>query len=216
MKKTRNILIDSGVSLAVISAFLYCVSTAYYRGFLHSLNLEPNILDRNFQHILYNGFLISFSPALGTLLAYFLYRIFYSHVIIPGINDYLRKNIQRKRKFIKIKFFLYGKRQDSEIEKKEKKHSIFVGYIFFISILVIFSLVFFEKKGKTKATDFVKKIEMQSFTKNDYVTVTINNNPHKLVFITCGARSCAGFDNKKKEIVYFNPTDITYGFPLQK
>jgi hypothetical protein len=61
MSTQRNPLLDnSGLALAAITAFLYCASSAYTGGYYSRLGLDGDVLDRNFQQILFEGFLISF------------------------------------------------------------------------------------------------------------------------------------------------------------
>ena len=110
------------MALAAVTAFLYCASTAFTGGFLGPLGLDGDILDRNLQQILYHGFLISFGPALLALIVYVLCRFLYSHAVLPGINDKLRKNWKLKRQFLRLKHHWTGKRKDSAIELREKQH----------------------------------------------------------------------------------------------
>ncbi|MCF7966466.1 MAG: hypothetical protein K9L79_13120 [Methylobacter tundripaludum] len=63
MTTPRSSLLDSAVALAVITAFFYAISTAYYDGYFQPLQLDPNVLDRNVQQSLYRGFVISLEPA---------------------------------------------------------------------------------------------------------------------------------------------------------
>jgi hypothetical protein len=49
---------------------LYCVGTAHSGGYLGTLRLDADVLDRNFHQVLYAGFLNSFGPILLALFAY--------------------------------------------------------------------------------------------------------------------------------------------------
>lgn len=123
MDAKRNPLLDSGLALAAVTAFLYCVSAAYTGGFNGQLGLDGDVLDRDLQQILYDGFLISFGPVLVVLVIYALLRFVYSDVVLPTINDMLRKSLRKKRLFLKLRHRWYGKRKDSDLEQREKKHS---------------------------------------------------------------------------------------------
>lgn len=103
MSTKRDPLLDSGLALAAVTTFLYCASAAHTGGFNSRLGLNGDILDRNFQQILYDGFLISFGPVLLALVAYTFLRFLYSYVVLPGINDALQKNWPRKRFVLKLK-----------------------------------------------------------------------------------------------------------------
>ncbi|MEI8572885.1 hypothetical protein U737_00090 [Methylomonas sp. LW13] len=203
MDNRQNSLLDSGLGLAAITSFLYCASAAYTGGFLRQLGLDSDVLDRNFQQILYHGFVISFGPVLTGLAIYTVCRFAYSHAILPEVNDALRHNLKRKRRFLKLKFKLLGKRKDSDTEKREKRHSIKSAFLLTIFFALILSLAHFESKGKALASSVYAKLDSKSIPDHEMVTVSINGQSQKLLYLMCGARNCAGAAPDTKLVHYF-------------
>jgi hypothetical protein len=216
MKTERSPLLDSGIALAVGTAYLYCASAAHTSGYLHELALDGDVLDRNLQQILYDGFLISFAPVLLALATYAAVRFLYSHVILPDINDALRKSWNRKYKFLKLKHRWLGKRKDSAIERREKKHSMMFAFLVAAFFVLVFSLAHFESKGRQAAALVRTKLESKSFPQHEVITVFINEQKQDLLYLTCGARNCAGIDTKTMTIQYFPQSGHSYPLPPSK
>lgn len=214
MNTKQNSLLDSGMALAAVTAFLYCASTAFTGGFLGPLGLDGDVLDRNLQQILYHGFLISFGSALLALIVYVLCRFLYSHAVLPGINDKLRKNWKRKRQFLRLKHHWTGRRKDSEIELREKQHSKTFAVLAAVFFVLIFSLVYFEFKGREAAALVRTKLESKSFLEHEMITVVINGQAQKLLYLTCGARNCAGVDPGTRIVQYFPQNGHSYVLPV--
>ena len=93
MTTQRSSFIDSAIALAAATAFLYCVSTAYFGGYFGKLQLDENLLDRNFQQSLYKGFLIALNPVSFVLPIYAAVRLFYAYFLLPGFNNLLRHRL---------------------------------------------------------------------------------------------------------------------------
>lgn len=216
MSTKRDPLLDSGLALAAVTAFLYCASAAHTGGFNSRLGLDGDVLDRGFQQILYDGFLISFGPALLVLVIYTTLRFFYSDAVLPVVIDALQKNWRRKRFVLKLKHRWYGKRKDSELELREKKHTRVAAVITSVAFLVIISLVYFESKGKEVASQVRTKLEHKSFLQNEVVTVTVNGEVRKLLYLSCGARNCAGIDPETQVVQYFPQNGHSYHLPVEK
>ncbi|MBT0964061.1 hypothetical protein [Denitromonas iodatirespirans] len=210
MDTKRNPLLDSGLLLAAATAFLYCASAAHTGGFNSRLGLDGDVLDRNFQQILYDGFLISFGPAILVLIIYTALRFFYSDAVLPGISDALRKSWRRKRFVLKLKHRWYGKRKDSELEIREKRHTRVAAAITGVALAIILSLVYFESKGKEVGSQVRIKLESKSFREHETVTVTVNGEVRKLVYLSCGARNCAGIDPETRVVQYFPQNGHSY------
>lgn len=216
MENNRNPLLDSGVALAALTAYLYCASAANYGGYLDSLRLDADVLDRNFQQILYNGFLVSFGPALLALTIYAASRLFYSHALLPEINDWLRKYWRRKRQFLKLKHGWYGKRKDSKIEQREKQHSVTAALFAAVFFALILTFVYFEAKGREAAVSILEKINKKSVQDHELIIVPINGQSLKLLYLTCGARNCAGIDLSTRIVHYFPQNGHSYYLPVGK
>jgi hypothetical protein len=212
MTTQRSSLIDSAVALAVITAFFYAISTAYYDGYFQPLQLDPNVLDRNVQQSLYRGFVISLEPASKVLFIYTIGCILYSHFLLPRFNGWLRHSRWSKRQFLKLKHFYLGKRKDPKIEIFQKKHTLIACLYFGVFLTLIFSLMYFENKGKEVAFTDLKKIENDAIQPSDLITVKIDDKPKQLLSLMCGARNCAGIDPNTKIIYYFPQNGHSYQF----
>jgi hypothetical protein len=210
MAEQRISLIDSAVALSATTAFLYCVSTAYYGGYFRIFQLDADILDRNFHQSLYNGFVVSYSPALLGLFVYAIARFFYSHTILPSFSDFLRHSRARKRQFLKFKYLWMGKRKDSELEQHQKKHTRTVASYLIVFIFIILALAYFESKGKKAANVILDKIEQKDFKHLHLIAVKINDKIHQVVDLTCGSRNCAGIEPDTKIIYYFGQNGHSY------
>lgn len=211
MTNQRSSLIDSAATLTAITAFLYSVSSAYYEGYFIPLQLDNNMLDRNFQQSLYQGFVISFVPMFVVLLVYAVVCFLYSHMLLPSLNDWLRHTLGRRRIFIKFKHKcrLY-KRKDSEIERCQKRHTYKAVLCFSVFTILLISLVHFESKGKKEAIAVLKKIGSNTIQQSDLVTVKIEDKPKKLFPLVCGARNCAGIEPNTKVVYYFLQNGHSY------
>lgn len=213
MDVQRNSLLDSGAVLAATTGFLYCVSAAYYYGFLRVFQLDANVLDRDFKQSLYYGFTIAWVPTFVGLLCYVIARYLYSHVLFPSINDWLKNSHRNKRRFLKFKHQRMGKRKDSKLELLQKKHTLKIALYLGTFMALILSLVHFETKGKEEAASSLNKINNKSILPSDLITVKIDDNPHQLFFLVCGARNCAGIDPDTKIIYYFPQNGHSYQLP---
>lgn len=216
MAENRNSLVDSGVALAAVTAFLYCVSAAYYGGYLGLFRLDSDVLDRNFHQTLYNGFVISFAPAFGLAFVYLGYRVVYSHILLPGITDGLRTSLKRKRRFIKLRQKLLGKRKDSVIEQREKKHTVAIAFYAAAFLTFLLSLVHFESEGQKAALERQEKLNTKAGQPSELMIVRINGQDIKLLTLACGSRNCAGIDPLTRTISYFPQNGHSYTLPPRK
>jgi hypothetical protein len=216
MNENRNSLPDSGLILAIITAFLYCASTAHTGGFNREFGLNGDILDRNFQQILYDGFFVSFEYIIYPLILYTAFMMLYSYIIFPYINNILRENKQRKRQFISIKHFLRGKRKYPNTEYQEKIRT--KKAIIFTTIVIVFIklLVHSQSMGEKEASQVIEQLKNRSFSQEDIITVPINGVPKRLLYLSCGARNCAGIDPDTLVIQYFPQNSYSYPFPAEK
>jgi len=192
--------------------FFYAISTAYYDGYFGPLHLDANVLDRNVQQSLYRGFVISLTPTLIGLLIYACGCAFYSHVLLPVLNDWLRHSRWCKRQFLKLKHLCLGREKDPEIERSQKKHTLTAFLYLGIFTILILSLQYFERKGKEVAVADLKTIESSAVQASDLVTVKIDEKLMQLLPLVCGARNCAGIDPKTKVIYYFPQNGHSYQF----
>ena len=214
MSPKSNPLYESGVVLAAITALLYCIGTAKFSGYTNTLGLNDNILDRNFQQVLYQGFLDSFLQLFVALMSYSAYRFFYSDVILPDVESWLKHSRQRKKRYIKFKHWWNGKRKDSVVVQNAKRHTRIFFKITFALLALFLSLAYFEFQGRDAANVVIKELKDASHIPNiRFISVRMDEKPMKLYFLGCGDRNCAGIDVSTKIIYYFPQNNITYHLP---
>ena len=196
--------IDGAILLAIVTAFLFCSSTAYTHGYFIYLHLDSDVLDRNFHQALYKGLILNFEElfALSILaVALFYFRVQY----VSLLSDYVNKSFNHGRKLIKIRQTirkLSGFRNNKEtvIVKRYKlfqKRSV----VAFVSIFVfLLSMAGHERNGQADAKKALDSIERGLFT---IATFKSNKETTKVAYLYCGSRNCAGLDIKTNEIVYF-------------
>lgn len=212
MSDSKNPLRDSAFLLAGATAFLYCVSTAYANGYLSTLRLDSDVLDRNFHQVLYNGFLVCLQPILVGLSAYACLRLLYSHLILPEIINWLCKAIRNKRRYIKIKRKWSGGRKERAAERVAKQKTISLLRCLGLAISFLLSLVYFEMQGKKAALDILKQINGKQISESGLIKVVIDNKTRTLVYLGCGARNCAGMELISKTVYYFPQNGHSYRF----
>ena len=78
---TRRLRLDSAVFIAGFTALLYTWSTAHYHGFLGTLRLDADMMERSFHQVIYSGLLISFAPVIIILILSALILYLYSFMV---------------------------------------------------------------------------------------------------------------------------------------
>ena len=210
----RDPLMDSAVALAAITAFLYCVGTAYYGGYLSVLRLDTDVLDRNFNQTLYQGFLIIFAPAFVAIVVYAFYRLIEAYLVRPEINKWLLTSSKNKRSFLKIRPGFLRKRRGAMLDRPAKKHALAVLIIAAISVAFFLMLFHFETQGKKAALKILKKIDTKSVQPTDLMLlVRIDGQDRRLLDLGCGARNCAGIDLVTRTVIYFPQNGHSYILP---
>lgn len=214
MNEIRSTTLDSAVLLAATTACLYCVGTAHYGGYLSALQLDADVLNRDFNQIVYNGFLLSFVPAFTLIALLFLGSWIYSHAILPEANDLLRKSYHNRKVFLRAKHRLWGRRKDSPLELRHKRRTLRISTGVVLALGLIFSLQQFEQKGKSDAEALQKKfVSPTSRLTADHILVKIDDQQYRLLFLTCGARNCAGLDPESQIVYYFPQNGHAYVLP---
>lgn len=216
MDERKNLLFDSGAVLAAATGFLYCASAAYDGGYFGVFQLDADVLDRSFNQSLYNGFAISWGPAFLALFYYAAIRFLYAYLVLPALNNWLRHCLLNKRRFLKFKHRALGKRKDSKIVRSQKKHTLKIAFYIVVFFALILFLVYFESKGKKNATLVHSKIMTKSVLPSNMITVKIDDIQHRLFFLFCGARNCAGIDLDTRIIYYFPQNGHSYQLPELK
>lgn len=210
MNQSRHTIIDSAIALAGLTAYLYAVSTSYYGGYFNHLELDPNVLDLNFNQTLYNGFLLCSVPVFLFLAVIALVSWVYSHNVLPTTNDWLRKSRINKRKYIKARRWFVGSRRDSLLEQREKRRTLSaITYVIGV-VLVIFSLAYFESMGGKVAASIKQSLSDGSYLTRSHWYVKIDDTNRKLLPLACGARNCAGVDTTSRFVYYFPQNGHAY------
>ncbi len=216
MDKLISSLKESGLILALATVFLYCAGSAEYGGYLGTLFLDPDVLNRDFHEILYRGFVVSFDLIIKVFLVYVAGRYAYSYGILPEYNDrkWHRFSAPRKVKKFKKSWFKSSNAtwRESPLEIREKQHAhaaAIYGLLFFV---FIWSLVHFERHGKETAEALLLNIRLNQTVESNFIDVNINNEKKHLYFLACGARNCAGMEIETMKVYYFPQNGHSYRY----
>lgn len=203
MRKT----FDSALLLALITATVYCWSTARYNGFLHAANLDTDMMERNFHQVMYSGLVVSFKYLLAFLIVVTLIWLLYAHLILPIYVDCLRSSIKARRLVVKFRKFWVGKRKDTVLEKREKNRLNNYLVVLFGGFIFVASLAFFERQGVQSAESLLSRYENDKSHEFDLISTTIEGEKRKLLFLGCGVRNCAGLTPETNRIYYFDQSN---------
>ena len=200
-------LTDSAVVIAAISAFLYCSSTAYTYGYFGALGLDGSVLDRNFHQILYHGMILNIKTAIWIPLLFAL-TVTVSSVFKIELSNYVNNSFSNGRNLRNLKkaLCLPVKRKRRFVAVHSNKISTawtVFGFVF--AVLVCF--LFFESQGDEAAIKVKESIKDGSF---EVVRLGKDGNGGKLAYLYCGSRNCAGYDQKRQEVVYFPQSGHRY------
>lgn len=213
MKTNRNILLDSGVLLAAMTAYLYCAGAADYGGYLRVLGLDPNVLDRDFREVLYRGFFVSVTPTLMAILVLSVGSFCYSHVVMIILADIFKGNWKRKRWLVKTHKIFRSPKNVAPTEARANRNTAFLFKLFVASFAMLLLLVHFESEGKQRAHSLIERVGSKQLEDSDFVTVQINLTSRKLVDLGCGARNCAGLDPSNWQVIYYPQGVSSYLLP---
>ena len=222
----KKVLPISGATIfASATVFLYGSSTAYMEGYLRTLKLDADVLDRNFHQVLYSGFLISFETLLWTAACCALASFFYSHLVFPLFIDYLSKGWKQKRLVVKIERHLrLNKRPDTAPERILKHRTRWAVAIAVAFIASIFLLAHYEQKGKKVALEMIQRLAKEEADQSSQpvdplppgaVRVKIDDRVRTLVHLACGARNCAGWERTERLVYYYPQTGHAYAFAAE-
>lgn len=216
MSTPNERFINSAVALTATTAFLYTIGTAKYGGYLSTLLLDNNVLDRNFHQVLYSGFLTLFFPIAIIGLVYLGGSYIYSHGILPTVIDWLRGSISAKRRFIPIRKFFFGKRKDTAMEKQAKRRTLHAGIAIIVLFTLLITLVNIEQQGAQEARKVIAKLDSGKFAPSEFIEITIDGNPNRLIHLACGSRNCAAINPDTRVVTYFPQQVYSYELASQK
>ena len=123
----------------------------------------------------------------------------WSHGVLPGYIDHLRKGYKSRRRYVFWKRKILGKREDVAIEQKSKK---ITGKFFFAVIAMIVFISFLaavERSGEEKARNILSEGQ-----KDSRRLITLTGESGKLIFLACGSRNCAALDENTKAVRHFS------------
>jgi len=198
---------NSALLLTSVTAFLYASSTAYTYGYFRVLDLDGNVLDRNFHQIIYHGMILNIRTViLAPLILAFFVTIHSSFKI--ELSQFISRNFSNGRKLVKIKKRLYLATKKKNKLVREHGRKIFSFWVTALGVLTIFmGLVIFEKQGVNSAEELISEIK-----KGDFNSVRLKDKPgdESLAYLFCGARNCAVYNNETNKIVYFAQNEFSY------
>lgn len=192
--------LDGAIILSSLTALLYCASNAYTHGYFGTLELDPDVLDRDLHGILYHGMILCLYPIIvGPILLFFLSLI--RSLIILEISRVVRSSFGKARKISKFVYFfsLRPKKKRNILQQRHfnRNFSLFSVAVFIISFACF--MAYLENKGKTKANILITDIESGKFTQVASKNAGING----MAYLYCGARNCAALNPVDKKIYYF-------------
>jgi len=197
--------LDSAVVLAIVTAYLFCSSTAYTNAYLSVKNLNIDALDRDFHQTLYFGLLVNFDyypAAVGMLL---LGGMFYVLRVAFYESFYEYKNLRRlaglRKKLLPRASGKYPKHIRQFI-KDDKRRAMRCFYYAVLSVLFLCLLVLFELAGKSAADSLINGIKH-----GEYKEITVNGKKHseKLALFFCGSKACAAVGVTSGNVEHFTP-----------
>jgi len=206
-----NKIIDSAVILALMTAILYCVSTAYYDGYLTVMELQHDILDRNLHQILYHSLLVSVVPVMTVLFVLVFVSVLFSYVAVPMWISFLRTSFSNKKLVLKGKKRFFKNRTDAQFEMVIKRHTRRFFTLFIIAVLSLFYLAYVESLGIKHAEAIQDEIRNGDIQKSNIVNVKIDGVGRELYWLACGSRNCAGIELETKKVFYFEQKSISFG-----
>ena len=193
-------IIDSAVILTLITAFLYCASTAYIHGYFDVLHLDSDVLDRNFHQILYHGMILNIWTFLT--IPFLIAAIITVHsTFFIELSRYVNKNYSSGKEIVQLRKKLRLKRkQPTTIEIKHSKRIRMCWSVFLSLFTFMTSMIYFESKGQGAAQTMQKSVEEKKYSA---VRLAPKKKNKQLALLYCGARNCAALNTINNEIVYF-------------
>jgi hypothetical protein len=217
MSKTNIPTLSSAAFLAAATAFLYCASTAYMGGYLGTLRLDSDVLDRNFHQVLYSGFLTSFETLLWALIVCASASYVWAYMLFPLFTNYLKKGVAQRRKAVRIKrFFYWNNRPDTKRERIWKNRTRWALALALLPLALILLLAYYEQRGRSAANELLLRVSRGQPAASEIVRVKIDDQVRTLVHLACGARNCAGLEMQSEMVYYYPQTGHAYHYSVVK
>jgi len=208
--------INGTTILAIATACLYSSSTANVNAYLGVLELNRNMLDRDFHQVLYHGMILNL-PLMYLVPLYLLSAILLYSFIKATTIKFLQTSTENKRIYIKITRKL--KNITSYVYPYPYRGPYMTTFmrdfalVCLILLPYIFPLIEYEKDGAKAGHSVLLALEEENFQE---IIVSIGNEEHRLAHLYCGSRNCAGYDIENKLIRYFPQKGHAYVIDLTK
>jgi len=191
--------IDSGILIAIFTAFLFTLSIANYNGYLSAMGVESSFIFRNTHQILYNSLFVILPSMLNVSLwvitaSILLYPLAMLYTEIFRNWSWLKKKIARQR----LKKRKLKNSRAVVISSKIIAYSIPIAIVV---IVVIFSLAQSEKMGKESGLELIEKIKLKEYLPHE--VVEIKGYESGIYIVSCGINNCAGVNVNNMKIEYF-------------
>ena len=198
---------NSAFFVAAVTAFLYASSTAYTYGYFGVLDLDGNVLDRNFHQIIYHGMILNIlSFILAPLLFALLVTIHAAYKI--EMSQFVSKKFSNARRLVNLKKKLrFATKKKSIMARKYSRRMCIWWSVASGVFLTFMALVIFERQGVNAA-----KVLLSDIEEGQFKSVRLKNDvdDSSLAYLFCGARNCAVYDIEIDQVVYFVQNEFSY------
>lgn len=203
--------LDGAILLSFFTAFLYSASTAFTHGFLGTLNLDADVLDRDLHAILYHGMILCLHVIIIGPIILLLLSIVRS-AIITEISRIVRNDFRMGRKISRwIYFFSFRPRQRRnalQLHHFNLNFNIFNVVVLLLSF--VFLMAYLENEGKLQAKNVLDSIKNGKFVR----VTSVDSGVKDSAFLYCGTRNCASLNPENGEIHYFPQEGFVIRQPL--
>ncbi len=204
-------LTSDAVVLALATAYFYCAGSAYYSGFLAALDLNPDLMSRDYSLIVFDGFIYSLYPFFLIFSTGAFFAWFFSFIIFPKAFDIFGRHPRAKKLLLRVVASFHVRSGDSDFIVKSKVFSLRLIYSVIFVLIFVFNLSYFQDNGRVEGGKILKGIIFGVAIPN--VIINVNGSNKALHFLACGSQNCAGFDADSKSIYYFQRIGHVYIAP---
>jgi len=191
--------IDSGILIAIFTAFLFTLSVANFDGYLTAIGIKPSFILRNSHQILYNSLFVILTPLLKVAI-WGLAACFSLYFIANLYTDVLRNWLWMKKKIAKFNL-KNRKTQLSRTEINARKFIISTFPLALGTLVIVGSLLTSEKIGKESGYELIEKIQKSDYLPHE--VISIKGYKSKIYVVSCGINNCAGINVDTIKIEYF-------------
>jgi len=195
---------DSAILLALVTSFLYCVGAAKDQGFLDSVNLNTEMMAKDFQLVIFQGFILLVNNWIVPIFAL---------LVVVVVLFYVFTWIYEKIKKSKDQDGNYRESSNNKMPIDQNSYRYLVALITLSSIFIFFAffIVVYHKEGRAEGDELIAKIKDGNTEQGRLIRVRILNADKKLLFLGCGSNNCAGIDLSINRVYYF-PQSSGYSY----